>query len=49
MYHQVKPSSSHPPADMFDGTVISKGESSVENEGEVNVEDDETSMYGPPQ
>lgn len=34
---------------MFDGTIISKGESSLENEGEVDVEDDETATYGPPQ
>lgn len=37
------------PVDMFDGTIISKGESSLENECEVNVEDDETATYGPPQ
>lgn len=33
---------------MFDGTVISKGESSL-NEEEVNVEDDDTTTYGPAQ
>lgn len=33
---------------MFDGTIISKGESSL-NEEEVDVEDDETTTYGPPQ
>lgn len=36
-------------ANMFDGTVISKGESSLNEEEVVNVEDDETTTYGPAQ
>lgn len=37
--------------DMFDGTIISKGNSSQGDDSEmmVDVEDDETAVYGPPQ
>ena len=35
---------------MFDGTIISKGNSGQGEDGEmVDVEDDETATYGPPQ
>ncbi len=34
-------------SDMFDGTVISKVDTSIDDE--VDVEDDETALYGPPQ